>query len=44
MCHHPLAELLNCFTSADVAIEQMIELGDRPVPTILAIRASKRAA
>jgi SAM-dependent methyltransferase len=44
MRHHPLAELLNGFISTDLAIEHVAELGDRPVPTILAVRASKCAA
>lgn len=42
MRHHPLAELLNGFSSADLAIEHVAELGEQSVPTILAIRASKR--
>jgi SAM-dependent methyltransferase len=44
MRHHPLAELLNGFMSTDLTIEHVAELGDRPVPTILVVRASKRAA
>jgi SAM-dependent methyltransferase len=41
MRHHPLAELLNGFLSAGLVIEQVAELGDRPVPTSLHIRARK---
>jgi SAM-dependent methyltransferase len=41
MRHHPLAELLTGFISAELLIEHVAELGDRPVPTILAIRARK---
>ena len=41
MRHHPLAELLNAFIAAGLAIEHVAELGDRPVPGILAIRARK---
>jgi SAM-dependent methyltransferase len=43
MRHHPLAELLSGFISARLLIEYVAELGDRPVPTILAIRARKQA-
>jgi ubiquinone/menaquinone biosynthesis C-methylase UbiE len=43
MRHHPLAELLTAFISADLAIEHVAELGDRLVPTILAIRARPQA-
>jgi hypothetical protein len=42
MRHHPLAELLNAFITAELAIEHVAEFGERSVPTILAIRASKR--
>ena len=42
MRHHPLAELLTAFISTDLAIEHVAEQGERPVPTILAIRARKR--
>jgi SAM-dependent methyltransferase len=42
MRHHPLAELLNAFVGAGLVIEHVAELGDRPVPTRLAIRARKR--
>jgi SAM-dependent methyltransferase len=41
MRHHPLAELWNGFVNTDLAIEQVVEVGDRAVPTILAIRASR---
>ncbi len=44
MRHHPLADLLNAFISTRLAIEHVAELGDRPVPVILAIRARKPAA
>jgi SAM-dependent methyltransferase len=43
MRHHPLAELLTGFISAGLLIEHVAELGDRPVPTILALRARKPA-
>jgi SAM-dependent methyltransferase len=43
MRHHPLADLLNAFISAGLAIEHMVETGDRQVPTILGIRARKSA-
>jgi ubiquinone/menaquinone biosynthesis C-methylase UbiE len=41
MCHHPLADLLNAFISARLAIEHVVETGDLAVPTILGIRARK---
>jgi SAM-dependent methyltransferase len=41
MRHHPLADLLNAFVSTGLAIEHVAELGDRPVPVSLAIRARK---
>jgi SAM-dependent methyltransferase len=41
MYHNPLADLINAFISAGLAIEYMAELGDRPVPVILGIRARK---
>ncbi len=44
MCHRPLAEFINAFISAGLMIERLSELGDRPVPTSLAIRASKPPA
>jgi ubiquinone/menaquinone biosynthesis C-methylase UbiE len=43
MRQHPLAELLTGFISAGLLIEHVAELGDRAVPTILAIRARKPA-
>lgn len=43
MRHHPLAHLLNAFIGAGLVIEHVAELGDRPVPVILAIRARKPA-
>ena len=39
--NHLLADLINAFISAGLAIEYMAELGDRPVPAILGIRARK---
>jgi len=42
MRHHPLAYLLNAFISTGLVIEHVAELGDRPVPVILAIRARSR--
>ncbi len=44
MRHHPLAELLNAFIGTGLVIEHVDELGDRPVPGILAVRARKPAA
>lgn len=44
MRHHPLAELLNAFIKPGLVIEHVAELGDHPVPTILAIRARKPPA
>jgi len=44
MRHHPLAELLSAFIRTELAIEQVTELGERAVPTILAIRARKRVS
>lgn len=41
MRHHPLAEMLNGFAGAGLAIEHVAELGDRPIPVSLAIRARK---
>ena len=41
MRHHPLAEVLNAFIGAGLAIEHVAELGDRPIPVNLAIRARK---
>jgi SAM-dependent methyltransferase len=44
MRHHPLADLLNAFIVAGLVIEHVVELGDKAVPTILAIRARKRTS
>lgn len=44
MRHHPLADLLNAFIRTGLVIDHIAELGDRPVPGILAIRAHKPAA
>jgi len=41
MRHHPLADLLNAFITTGLVIERISELGDRPVPIILGIRARK---
>lgn len=41
MRHHPLADLLNAFTAAGLAIERVAEPSDRPVPIILGVRARK---
>jgi SAM-dependent methyltransferase len=41
MRHHPLADLLSAFIKAGLVIEHVAELGDRPVPIILGIRARK---
>ncbi len=43
MRYHPLADLLNAFISTRLVIEHVAELGDRPVPVILAICARKSA-
>jgi hypothetical protein len=43
MRHHPLADLLNAFISAGLVIEHVAELGDRPVPVVLGIRARRAA-
>lgn len=43
MRHNPLADVLNAFISAGLVIEHVAELGDRPVPVNLAIRARKPA-
>jgi hypothetical protein len=43
MRHHPLADLMNALIGAGLAIEHMVENGDRQVPTILGIRARKSA-
>ena len=44
MRHHPLAEVLNAFISTGLAIEHVAELGDRPLPIILGVRARKPLA
>ena len=44
MRQHTLADVLNAFIAAGLAIEQVAELGDRAVPSILAMRARKRVA
>jgi hypothetical protein len=44
MRHHPLADLLNAFITTGLVLEHVAELGDRPVPVNLAIRARKRSA
>ncbi len=43
MRQHPLPELLNGFFAAGLAIEHVAELGRRPLPNNLAIRARKPA-
>jgi SAM-dependent methyltransferase len=43
MRHHPLAELVNAFISSGLTLEYTAELGQRPLPSILAIRARKPA-
>ena len=43
MRHHPLADLLNAFIGTGLLIEHVAELGDRPVPAVLGIRARKAA-
>jgi phosphoribosyl-AMP cyclohydrolase len=35
MRHHPLADLLNAFISARLAIAHMVEMGARVVPVVL---------
>lgn len=41
MRHHPLADVLNAFIRTGLVIEHIAELGDRPVPAVLGIRARK---
>jgi hypothetical protein len=41
MRHHSLADLLNAFIDSGLVIEHITELGERPVPVILGIRARK---
>jgi hypothetical protein len=43
MRHHPLADFLNAFTAAGLVIEHVEEAGDRPVPSILAVRSLRPA-
>ena len=43
MRHHPLADFLNAFTAAGLVIEHVEEGGDRPVPSILAVRSLRPA-
>jgi len=43
MSHHSLADVLNAFVRTGLTIEHVAELGDRPVPNNLAIRARKGA-
>jgi hypothetical protein len=43
MSHHSLAAVLNAFVRTGLVIEHVAELGDRPVPHYLAIRARKGA-
>lgn len=44
MRHHPLADVLNAFIGSGPVIERVAELGDRPVPVNLAIRARKQVS
>ena len=41
MRHHSLADVLNAFVRTGLAIEHVAELGDRPIPNNLTIRARK---
>ena len=43
LTHHPLADLLNAFIANGLVIEHVAEMGDRPVPAVLGIRARKAA-
>jgi ubiquinone/menaquinone biosynthesis C-methylase UbiE len=43
MRQHTLAEILNAFIRAGLVLDHVAELGDRAVPTVLAIRAQKPA-
>jgi len=43
MRHHSLADLLNSFIATGLVIEHVAEMGERPVPGILGIRARKTA-
>ncbi len=44
MRHHPLADFINAFIAAGLLIEHVAELGSRPVPNNLTIRARKPPA
>jgi hypothetical protein len=44
MSYGPLTDVLNAFVRSGLAIEYVAELGDRPVPSTLAIRARKGPA
>jgi ubiquinone/menaquinone biosynthesis C-methylase UbiE len=44
MRHHPLAEVVTAFLTAGLSIERFEELGQRPVPMVLGIRARKAIA
>jgi hypothetical protein len=44
MRHHRLADLLSAFIASGLVIEHVAEMGDRPVPAVLGIRARKAAA
>ncbi|MCK2216931.1 class I SAM-dependent methyltransferase [Actinomadura sp. ATCC 31491] len=41
MSHVPLADLLNAFVGAGLAVERAEEPGERPVPMVLALRARR---
>lgn len=43
LTRHPLADLLNAFIANGLVIEHVAEMGDRPVPAVLGIRARKAA-
>ena len=43
MRHLPLAELINAFIRAGLAIDQVAEPGDEAIPYTLAVRAIKPA-
>ncbi|MET8139460.1 class I SAM-dependent methyltransferase [Sphaerisporangium sp. NPDC005288] len=40
MSHVPLADLINAFINAGLNIEQVFELGERPIPSVLAVTAT----
>lgn len=44
MRQHPLADLINGVIQAGLAIEHTAELGDRPVPALLGVRARNHGA